>query len=156
MKKVCPRCYNVKDLEKDFYKKPGYCKTCTSEINRLRYLEVTRFNKPVHSVEYALYVAAKSRAKKKNIPFNLEISDIVIPDICPILGVKITCKTGKLGKNSPSLDVVNTKYGYVKGNVAVISHDANRKKDNSSIKELEKIIAYMKKYGKYDDTDQED
>ena len=39
------------------------------------------------TLEYALFVAAKSRAKKNGIPFNLDLADIEIPDLCPVLGI---------------------------------------------------------------------
>jgi hypothetical protein len=35
---------------------------------------------------------AKARAKRMNLSFELERGDIIIPDICPVLGIKLFCK----------------------------------------------------------------
>jgi hypothetical protein len=92
--------------------------------------------------------AAKSRAKKNNLSFDLQKSDIVIPENCPVLGIPLKRNVG--GKthsyNSPSLDRINSSKGYIKGNVMVISDRANRLKNNGKIEEFEKIISYMNKY----------
>src|SRR5258708_3844946 len=48
----------------------------------------------------ALWEGYKKRARSKNIDFNIEVSDIVIPKICPILG--IVFNEEKMGPNRPS------------------------------------------------------
>ena len=88
----------------------------------------------------------KSRAKSFKIPFNLELSDIIIPDICPVLGIEIK-QIPRCGKNpihSPSLDRIDPIKGYTKGNVRVISNRANLLKSNATIKELEMILKDLK------------
>lgn len=47
--------------------------------------------------------------------------------------------------NLPSLDRLDSSKGYVKGNVAVICWDCNRRKRDSTIEQLENIVAYMKR-----------
>lgn len=84
----------------------------------------------------------KSRAKSYNIPFNLELEDILVPEICPVLGIPITSKPGG-GANqpgSPSLDRVNPSKGYIKGNVRVISNRANLLKSNATLEEMLLIL----------------
>ena len=92
---------------------------------------------------------AKKRAKKNNLPFNIEIEDIFIPENCPILGLKLELKIGK-GKgaahNSPSLDKIIPKLGYVKGNVRVISNRANTLKKVATIEGIQKIAEDMAKH----------
>lgn len=92
-----------------------------------------------------MVLAAKNRAKKHNLEFNITKEDIIIPKYCPILNIPIFIKSGGKGPidNSPSLDRINPKLGYVKGNVAIISSKANRMKQNSTIENLEKIIFYI-------------
>lgn len=83
--------------------------------------------------EEYLVRAAKVRAKKKGLPFDLIPDDIEVPDICPILGVKLERSlAGKPGgqASSPSIDRVKPELGYVKGNVGVISLKANTLKSN--------------------------
>jgi hypothetical protein len=89
---------------------------------------------------------AKQRAKEKNIPFNLLPTDITIPEICPVLGIKLVNRVGKgHGDDSPSLDRINPALGYVKGNIQVISRRANTIKSFGTIEEHEKVIAYIKR-----------
>ncbi len=89
--------------------------------------------------ENRLVNSARTRSKSKNIPFNIELSDIIIPKICPILGLELKVSiTGKLQDTSPSLDRINPKLGYVKGNIRIISWRANTIKNNATLEELEK------------------
>jgi hypothetical protein len=87
---------------------------------------------------------AKKRAKKKCLEFNIEVTDIIIPEMCPVLGIKLEFGKGKQTDASPSLDRIDPREGYIKGNVAVISYRANTIKSNACIDELERIIDYMR------------
>jgi predicted nucleic acid-binding Zn-ribbon protein len=81
---------------------------------------------------------AKSRAKLKDLEFDLTVKDIVIPKYCPILGIELICKSGISGgqKNSPALDRKDSKRGYTKDNIQVISHLANMMKSHATEEEL--------------------
>ena len=81
---------------------------------------------------------AKGRAKLKDIPFDITPDDIEIPDVCPILGITLIAHTGRSGafRNSPSLDRIVPHLGYVKGNIQVISQQANQMKTCASTDEL--------------------
>jgi hypothetical protein len=68
---------------------------------------------------------AKDRSKKSGIEFSIEKSDIIIPEVCPYLGIEISQSKGGKTDNSPSLDRIDNSKGYVKGNVEVISSRAN-------------------------------
>jgi hypothetical protein len=92
------------------------------------------------NLQKQMLASAKSRAKKKNIPFNLELSDIKIPQFCPLLGMELQRnKNGECRDTSPSLDRKTPELGYVKGNVWVISQKANMMKNNGTIDEFLKI-----------------
>ena len=85
-----------------------------------------------------MWAAAKKRAKDKSLPFNLELPDIVVPEKCPFLEIPLVVNKG-LGAlpNSPSLDRIIPKLGYVKGNVQVISNKANVMKSSATLEEFE-------------------
>ena len=86
-----------------------------------------------------LHRSAKARAKNKNIPFDLDYTDIVIPDKCPILNITLVSgvDTGAGGnENSPSLDRIDNTKGYIKGNIQVISNKANSMKFTATPEEL--------------------
>ena len=90
---------------------------------------------------------AKTRSKNRNHEFNLEFSDIIVPEYCPILNIKLEYNSGRAGgeKNSPSLDRKDNTKGYVKGNVIVISQLANCMKSSSSPEELKQFAKWINK-----------
>ena len=96
------------------------------------------------NLEKKILAAARNRAKIKNIDFNITLEDIIIPEFCPVLGIKLFRSKGRKTGNSPSLDRFDNSKGYIKGNVRVISERANHLKNDATISELEAIIKYMK------------
>ena len=90
--------------------------------------------------------AAKSRAKKAGIPFDLDFEDILpLHKHCPALGIPVRLDRDKIHDGSPSLDRVIPALGYVKGNAIVISHRANRIKTNASWQEIEAVADWLRK-----------
>jgi len=87
---------------------------------------------------------AKRRAQLKGVQFDLTSADVVIPEICPVLGIKLTPGVRNFVDSSPSLDRLKPHRGYVPGNVRVISWRANRIKNDSTLEELEQIVRYLK------------
>ena len=94
--------------------------------------------------EYKLWASAKERAKKYGRDFNIDLEDIVIPEVCPVLGIRLSHGTGLMHAGSPQLDRRDNTKGYVKGNVFVISQRANAIKQNASVDMLEAVLNYMK------------
>ena len=86
--------------------------------------------------EKDLFQLARHRALKKGIEFNIEISDIIIPEICPILGLPIKKAIDGNRDLSPSLDRIDNAKGYIKGNIQVISFKANAMKLTADKSEL--------------------
>jgi hypothetical protein len=82
---------------------------------------------------------SKTRAKKKGLEHNITIDDIVIPDMCPLLGIPIFQGSGRVCANSPTLDRISSAKGYVKGNVWVVSYRANTIKSDATFEELIQI-----------------
>jgi len=97
------------------------------------------------TLEYTILHAAKRRAKLQGMPFNLDLSDIIIPDVCPVLGIPLSRDNKKRpANNSPSIDKFLPSLGYVKGNIQIISYRANWIKQDSSLVELEALVQWMK------------
>lgn len=88
---------------------------------------------------------AKNRSTQCNIPFGIDVEDIIIPDRCPILAIPLKENKGKSGayKDSPSLDKIVPELGYVKGNIQVISQMANQMKFNATPQELLTFAKYI-------------
>lgn len=83
----------------------------------------------------------KFRAKSQGIPFDLDETDIVIPDVCPVLGIALVWNQGKgYHPNSPSVDKITPTKGYIKGNVRVISARANLLKNDATVEELTAVL----------------
>jgi len=83
-------------------------------------------------LENVLYRSAKARAKKKNLEFSIELKDIVIPEICPILQEPFKINS----RFAATLDRINPLLGYTKGNVWIISKKANMMKNDATPEEL--------------------
>lgn len=86
---------------------------------------------------------ARIRAKEAGIPFDLSEDDFELPERCPILGIRFERGTrgGPIG-SSPSLDRIVPAQGYVRGNVVVVSHRANRLKSDATMCELRRIADF--------------
>lgn len=113
--------------------------------NRDRVNELSRelyIKNPPRTREATMLKASRRRARINSLEFNLELEDIVIPDVCPVLEIPLSRDNSKTAFNSPSLDRRDTSKGYIKGNVFVISWRANRIKSDATIEELQKILAY--------------
>lgn len=92
-----------------------------------------------------LLSSVKRRAAERGLPFDLTLEDLKIPDACPVLGIKLTPLTDGRCDTAPEVDRVVPERGYVRGNVAVISHRANRIKDNGTAAEHQRIAEWMRK-----------
>ena len=85
-----------------------------------------------------MLVEAKSRAKARDLLFDITEEDVKWNDICPVLGIPITFQRNKGpggDDNSPSLDRIDNEKGYVKGNVRLISNRANKLKNRMTKEE---------------------
>lgn len=97
-----------------------------------------------------LYKLAKIRARKNKLPFNITIEyiDSIWPkdNKCPITNREF--KNGKNNKlNWATLDKVRNDKGYVIGNVAVISYEANAlKADILDLSIFEKMSKFYKNF----------
>lgn len=73
------------------------------------------------------------------MPCTITVEDIEIPSHCPVLGrqLRVFEGCGKGPRNdSPTLDKIVPAFGYVPGNVLVVSQKANRIKSQLSTQQL--------------------
>ncbi len=142
--KVCPNCGDPVLGMRQFW-----CSDTCGQAGRRRrhYQDNPEYykNKRIREnsdVPRRILARVKSRARKCCIPFDLDLSDINVPDTCPVLGIKIQVipGCGRNPRHSPSLDRIDPTKGYTKGNVRVISNRANLLKSNATIEELELIL----------------
>lgn len=136
--KRCGKCQNVKKYA-EFRKNKNaafglsyYCKQC--DKSRIYCRDRRKI----------LLSAAKRRAREKNLDFNLSINDIILPEFCPILDIKLEFNESIVKDNSYSIDRIDSNKGYIVGNIQIVSFKANTLKNNATIEELEKVISYLK------------
>lgn len=176
--KTCSKCKQELPLEafnkgNSLYGRRSFCRECEKKIQsapdrkkRRRELELLRRQDPeyvrktnerdkrrVHnnpqSTKLALLRSAKQRAKSRGLDFNIDASDIDLPDKCPLLGIPLFSSyrgESKTYDNSYSIDRIDPRKGYIKGNVWVISYKANRIKNDATLDELETLVKNLKNY----------
>lgn len=97
------------------------------------------------TLEYKLYHSAKRRAKMQGVPFTLKLSDIIIPEFCPVFP---TIRLNKENKgiarfNSPSIDKLVPVLGYTPDNIRIISYRANTIKQDATPTELRQVAEWL-------------
>lgn len=122
--KECARLHHINNLDR----------------NRKRHKEYSREHRKANP-EQRLWLGAKQRAKDKGLDFNIELSDIIIPDVCPVFLIPFEHGT----QFATSLDRIIPNLGYIKGNIQVISRMANTMKQNATEKQLMEFANWIKK-----------
>lgn len=92
--------------------------------------------------DYKLWSQAQNRARRDNIGFKIDRSDIVIPEYCSYLGCELTKIWGNgIVWTNASLDRIDNTKGYLKDNIRVISWLANSMKRDAT---AEQLVAFAK------------
>lgn len=120
-----------------------YCRMGRRVRQRRERHERTRRENP----ELLLLAHARHRAKKSNVPFEIEPEHVYIPSHCPLLGIELKPGDGTCEPSSPSLDRIDPDKGYTPDNVWVISHRANCIKSNATPEEIAKIYVGLLERG---------
>jgi len=97
------------------------------------------------NVDKYLHLVAGKRAKKYGHEFDLDVADVVVPEVCPVFGTKLQRGDGRLQKASPSLDKIEPSKGYVRGNIQVIPLKANTMKQDATPEELRMFAKWVLK-----------
>jgi hypothetical protein len=132
-------CGNTKEIRDDAVKSGQQSCGCLRGANLITH---GKGNTP----EAYMLDRSKSRAKKKGFEHNITITDIQIPNKCPLLGIPLFPGQGGVCPNSPTLDRIDSSKGYVKGNVWVISYKANTIKSNATPEELLTIATRLAEF----------
>lgn len=131
----CTDCKREKPSE-DFYHKQRRCRPCMAKRNREWHRADPR---------RGMLKAAKRRAKQKGLECTITLEDIVVPDRCPVLGIKLVPgASGTQGPTpaSPSVDRIDPAGGYTPDNVMVVSFRANQIKSSASPDEIRKVAEF--------------
>ncbi len=131
------------------YKRTWQCVSCARQYANDRSAEFRRKN-PNYQKEYrkrffvhGLLAKALKRAEARGVEFAIGAEHVRIPEVCPVLGIPLVIGHPDRGY-WPSLDCIVPKFGYVPGNIQVISYRANRIKNDGTAEEHEKIAAWIR------------
>lgn len=151
--KKCSKCGEVKDIsqfQKNYTKRKngspvgdGYrtdYKIC-SNLRRKKCYDQNPLTR--------MFMNSKARARNSGLEFNLEYSDLIIPDKCPILNIPFVLGAKDNYPYSPSIDRIDSTKGYIKGNVKIITLLANRMKTNATKEQCLEFAKNIENY--YDD-----
>lgn len=96
---------------------------------------------------YAKYMldCVKANARKTGREVTITVDDIIIPDVCPVLGITLDrfCARGARDA-APSIDRIDNSKGYIPGNIIVVSMRANQIKGTATVDELEKVLTFYR------------
>ena len=100
---VCKKCGKKKDSS--HFSKHSGCKS-GYDISRCKYCKKSEYDWSQVPLNKRIFNRAKSRAKKKGWDFNITLSDIIIPEKCPVFNNPLIY--GDLDW-TPSIDRINSK-----------------------------------------------
>jgi len=132
--------------------KRGYFITYKQYVTKNGYIQMT-FCKTIKEYQRRrirnILTQKPRRSRLVGVPFDLDIDYVVniFPKDyrCPILKMKMVWSNIPRDPNSPSLDRIEPKKGYVKGNMSWISNRANSMKNDATFEEVELIYNWFKK-----------
>jgi hypothetical protein len=139
--------YNLKRIKKNGYFGEHWVSPETFESAKQAISSwKRRANKTKQGTTIEMLSGAKSRAKEKGLPFDLDLEFLrsIITDTCPIFGFEFAWDNTRQSHDSPTLDRIVPELGYVKNNVRILSNLANTMKSNATPKQLHKFADWIK------------
>lgn len=142
----CPVCGETKPVGMFSYvdkhdPSKGYrevCKKCSKNAK-----EVERRNRTwQEDLVGTLWKNTRARAKKAGIEHTLTKEDIVIPEFCPVLGIKLHTEDRKAKYAAPSIDRIDNNKGYTPDNIVVVSVRANLLKRDATLTEMRALVNF--------------
>lgn len=120
--------------------KKDYCKACGAATREKERRERTWKN----DATLVLLNNSKQRAKLTGRQHTITKEHIVIPDVCPALGIPLFREDRATWKNAPSIDRIDNDKGYTPDNIVIVSRRANIIKKNATADELTKVAAFYR------------
>lgn len=164
--KKCPKCGEFKEFNR------SYCRPCYSQwqkenrkkrrknkdhVNKTQQYSRNYYQSTKNNIDASLkrkLYAAKQRTKKKNLEFNLDIDYLKnlflkTKGNCVVSGKKLIIGAGLREPDSLSIDRIDSKKGYIKGNIRFVTFAINVAIQNWGLDEFyilcEDVINYQEK-----------
>ena len=142
--------YNIKHKKLLADKRKAYYKVYFPN-NKLKILEQQKLykSKPKNRILSILY-SSKIRAKKRNIPFDMELYKLAenVPSNCFCCKSRLDYRIGqrRSRKNlTPSLDRLDNNLGYTVDNTKVVCFKCNVLKSDASLEDINNFYNYVNK-----------
>lgn len=104
-------------------------------IPKSQYTDIAEYRRDVskrsrsRNPQRTIFSSKQNRAKAAKTPFTLQFADMIWPEYCPVLGIRLDysrdTKGGQPTPSSPSFDRVDPCGGYTPDNTLIVSHRAN-------------------------------
>ena len=149
--RVCDVCGKSKNLNKySLLDKTRYitserkttCKKCSKSISQKK----KRDRDWKYESKKIMYRNMRNRCKRSGMEFSITEEDILIPELCPVLGIPLKRESRDSWYSSPSIDRIDNTKGYIPGNIIVVSRRVNILKKDGTIEEIVKIGEFYRKY----------
>jgi len=105
---------------------------------------------PSNSVWYKRAAGIYHSAKRNGVPVGFKSAaemaayvKSIAPDKCPVFGVTFTPRGKGFHRWSPSIDKIDPKLGYIRGNIQIISMMANAMKRDASPEQLRRFAEWV-------------
>lgn len=148
--RVCDTCHTYKStcqfsLVVKYHPEHGYrptCKRCSANAR-----ETLRRNRSwKDDATEVLLSGSKQRAKRLGREHTITLTDIVIPDVCPVLGIPLQREDRDTWMNAPSIDRIDSSKGYTPDNIVIVSRRANILKRDATPQELRLLAKFYSQY----------
>lgn len=116
------------------------CKSCRTKENKEQCHKRYKRWKERDPIK-AMLQGIKGNAQKKGIECTLTVTDLIVPDKCPILNIPLEFSE-KRTYNTPSVDRIDNDRGYTPDNIVICSWRANMLKKDATVQELKRIADY--------------
>jgi hypothetical protein len=97
----------------------------------------------IEKTQKYIHLMVRTRARKTGVEYTLLQEDIPVVYKCPVFGYDLMAHEGSPQNNSFSLDKIDPKKGYVKGNVQVVSFRANNLKNSLRPEEAMAFVKWI-------------
>ena len=147
---ICTTCGEAKPKSQFSYNIRGdyssgkrkQCKRC----GRGAITQARRSRNWTHKAANVIWRNSLQRAKRAGLEHTIQLADIIIPEVCPVLGIPLHREDKSTWMNAPSIDRIKNTEGYTKGNIIIVSRRANILKRDASIEELMMIAKFYSQY----------
>lgn len=118
------------------------CKRCSANTK-----ETERRNRDWrHKARAVMLNGSKQRAKRVGMEHTLVLSDISIPDVCPVFGTPLLRESRESWNSAPSIDRIDSAKGYTPDNIVIVSRRANVLKKDATPEELEMLAKFYARF----------